>query len=138
MLLGVVSSDLGVPGVNGLEGCDALGANGVMNPIAGPEVTGCSPTAYPRFLTCTAGANEVAATANDLACIATLGTDGCRVLLECSSETYSLHEDRTDLDLEGVPAHRAVFERLRAARARADGAAPSAARALARVPRARG
>jgi hypothetical protein len=76
MHLGVVSSDLGLVGVTGIDKCLGLGDDGVMNDDPSPQVPGCD-QAYPRFLTYTAGIYTPEATANDLACIATLGTDGC-------------------------------------------------------------
>lgn len=74
--LGVVSSDMGLVGIQGIPGCDGLGDDGIMNNIPNPTLSGCQAT-YPRFLTYLAGVNDPAQTANDFGCIAALGTDGC-------------------------------------------------------------
>jgi hypothetical protein len=80
--VGVVSSDMGIPGVN-------FGANTNCLPDGGddgklqhtPRGTGCD-AMYPTFLSYTASTTGVASTnpvkfANDFACIASLGTGGC-------------------------------------------------------------
>jgi hypothetical protein len=78
--LGVVSSDLGLPGLEGqrIEGCIGLGDQGLLNNTASPEVTGCSQQTFaPPFLSYVDGTSSPEQTATDFACIATLGTDGC-------------------------------------------------------------
>lgn len=78
--LGVVSSDLGLPGLEGqrIEGCIGLGDEGMLNNAASPEVTGCSQQTFaPRFLSYVDGTSDPAQTATDFACLATLGIDGC-------------------------------------------------------------
>jgi len=75
--LGVVSSDLGLVGITGIDHCQGLGDDGVMDDVPGPDGVGCSSTGYPRFLTYNAGVDAPQQTANDLACIAALGTNGC-------------------------------------------------------------
>jgi len=72
--LGVVSSDLGLVGINDIDKCAGLGDDGVMQNE--PRMQGCM-ASYPRFLTYNAGLNTPAEVANDFACIAMLGTDGC-------------------------------------------------------------
>jgi hypothetical protein len=74
--LGVVSSDLGLVGVEGIESCMGLGDDGVMQNLPSPEVSGCQ-SEYPRFLSYAASTDDPATVANDFACIATLGTTGC-------------------------------------------------------------
>ncbi|MDD9932494.1 MAG: hypothetical protein OXT09_02760 [Myxococcales bacterium] len=74
--LGVVSSDMGLVGIQGIPGCENLGDDGIMNNVPNPALTGCQ-ASYPRFITYSAGVNDPAQTANDFACIATLGTEGC-------------------------------------------------------------
>jgi hypothetical protein len=72
--LAVVSSDLGTPGINTIPKCVGAGDDGVMqNAGHGP---GCS-ASYPRFLTYDAKVQQPDQTANDFACVAMLGTDGC-------------------------------------------------------------
>jgi len=74
--LGVVSSDMGLIGISGIDRCDGFGDDGVMRNTPSTEVDGCA-AQYPRFLSYQAAAGDPNAIANDLACIATLGTDGC-------------------------------------------------------------
>jgi hypothetical protein len=74
--LGVVSSDMGLVGIQGIDGCEGLGDDAIMQNTPSPEVAGCQ-ASYPRFLTFTAGVNDAMQTANDLACVASLGTAGC-------------------------------------------------------------
>jgi len=75
--LGVVSSDLGLVRITGIDKCMGLGDDGVMNDVASPSLTGCSPNGYPRFLTYAQGIQDPQQAATDLACIAVLGEDGC-------------------------------------------------------------
>jgi hypothetical protein len=74
--LGVVSSDMGLVGISGIDKCSGLGDDGIMNNVPGPDVMGCQPS-YPRFITHQEGVSDPETTANDLACISALGTDGC-------------------------------------------------------------
>ncbi|MDD9937403.1 MAG: hypothetical protein OXT09_27580, partial [Myxococcales bacterium] len=74
--LGVVSSDMGLVGIQGIPLCAGLGDDGIMNNVPDPTLTGCQ-ASYPRFITFTAGVNDPTQTANDFACIASLGTEGC-------------------------------------------------------------
>lgn len=74
--LGVVSSDMGLVGIQGIEKCNGLGQDGIMLNTPSAEVSGCQ-ASYPRFLTYTAGVHEPEQTATDFACIASLGTEGC-------------------------------------------------------------
>jgi hypothetical protein len=76
--LGVVSSDLGLPGVENIPGCSGLGDEGLLNNTASPETTGCSQQTYtPPFLSYVQGTSDIDQTATDFACLATLGTEGC-------------------------------------------------------------
>jgi hypothetical protein len=72
--LGVVSSDLGLVGISDIDKCQGLGDDGIMQNE--PRLASCS-SSYPRFLTYNAGLNTPSEVANDFACIAMLGTDGC-------------------------------------------------------------
>jgi len=72
--LGVVSTDLGLVGVDEIDKCSGLGDDGIMQNE--PRLQGCKAT-YPRFLTFEAGLGTPTEVASDLACIAELGTDGC-------------------------------------------------------------
>lgn len=72
--LGVVSTDLGVPGMD-VEKCDGLGDDGLLRstPV---EVSGCQ-SQYPSFLTYLPGVNDPMQAALDFGCMAALGTEGC-------------------------------------------------------------
>jgi hypothetical protein len=76
--LGVVSSDMGIPGVNFGANTNCLpdgGDDGKMQHT--PRGTGCDAT-YPTFLSYSLmGGTNQAKFANDFACIASLGTGGC-------------------------------------------------------------
>jgi hypothetical protein len=77
--LGVVSSDLGLPGINFFEGCMDSGDDGKLLGAANPMVLGCSSTTFtPPFLTYNAArGDDPNQLATDFSCIATLGTKGC-------------------------------------------------------------
>jgi hypothetical protein len=74
--LGVISTDMGLVGVPGVPNCEGFGDDGVLLHAAGPDVLGCAPS-YPPFLTFMTGQSDPDQLANDFACIATLGTEGC-------------------------------------------------------------
>lgn len=74
--LAVVSSDMGLLGVQGVPGCEGFGDDGIMKNEPGASMPGCQ-AGYPRFLTYLEGASDPARAAKDFACISTLGTDGC-------------------------------------------------------------
>jgi hypothetical protein len=74
--LGVVSSDMGLVGISGIDKCDGQGDDGMMLNMPSPDVAGCQ-ASYPRFLTYTAGVNDTGQTSTDFQCIASLGTEGC-------------------------------------------------------------
>ena len=77
--LGVVSTDMGLVDVDGVRGCIGLGDDGLLQHTPSPELMGCA-EAYPPFLIEAANLDAgtgAPQTANDLACIATLGTGGC-------------------------------------------------------------
>jgi hypothetical protein len=75
--VGVVSTDLGTSGVDGVDGCDADGGDdGRMQDT--PRALGCD-RAYPTFLSYFfQGGTSALKFANDLGCVARLGTGGCR------------------------------------------------------------
>ena len=84
--LGVVSSDLGAPGVLDIAGCSGTGDDGVLRNTAAADAVGCSETIYtPRFLSYVAGTDDPAQTATDLSCIAALGNDGCGFEMQLES-----------------------------------------------------
>ena len=77
--LGVVSSDLGLPGVQGIQGCAGTGDDGVLRSMSSPDITGCSTASFnPPFLSYSRdNGDDPRQLATDFACIATLGVDGC-------------------------------------------------------------
>jgi len=74
--LGVVSTDMGLSDVEGIPSCYGLGKDAVLQNVASQDVTACADE-YPRYLTYEAGVDDPDALANDFACIASLGTEGC-------------------------------------------------------------
>jgi hypothetical protein len=97
--LGVISTDMGMVGVQGIPGCEGLGDDGIMNNIPGASVAGCQAT-YPRFLTYVAGVHDPDQTANDLSCIAALGTDGCGFEQQLEATLKALWPS-VDVDVDG-------------------------------------
>jgi len=76
--LGVVSTDLGTPGVQSFfTGCDALGEQGALLTRAAPDSTCAAQTGGPAFLSFQSGVDDPERVAADFQCIAMLGTDGC-------------------------------------------------------------
>jgi len=74
--LGVVSSDMGLVGVEGVPSCvNGLGGNGRLKTAGSPDVGGCN-AMYPNYLSFTEG-GDPQQVANDFGCVATLGTGGC-------------------------------------------------------------
>jgi hypothetical protein len=67
---------MGLIGIDGIDQCAGHGDDGIMQNTPSLLVQGCQ-ASYPRFLSYTAGVNDPAQSANDFACIAQLGTDGC-------------------------------------------------------------
>jgi hypothetical protein len=76
--LGVVSSDLGTPGVQRFfAGCDALGEQGALLTRPAPDAACATQTGGPAFLSFRNGIDDPEQVAADFQCIAMLGTDGC-------------------------------------------------------------
>jgi hypothetical protein len=73
--LGVVSTDMGVVGIPGINGCEPNGGDdGILQHAGGSP--GCK-ASYPSFLTFELGTSTSDEVAKDFECIATLGTGGC-------------------------------------------------------------
>ncbi|MDH5672134.1 MAG: hypothetical protein OEZ06_08295 [Myxococcales bacterium] len=94
--LGVVSTDMGLQGIEGIPGCGGVGDDGILQHQAGPGTSGCA-TSYPTFLTYEAGIHEPQATADDFACIATLGTEGCGFEQQLEAGLKALTPSNSDL-----------------------------------------
>ena len=62
--LGVVNSDMGLPGVDGIQNCQGLGQDGILQNRPSVGGMGCQ-ASYPTFLTFKAGTNMPAQTATD-------------------------------------------------------------------------
>jgi len=87
--LGVVSSDMGLVGISGIDQCNGLGDDGVLQHAASPELPECTGT-FPSFLSYTAGTGDAAQTASDFACISALGTTGCGLEQQLESTLKAL------------------------------------------------
>jgi hypothetical protein len=76
--LGVVTSDMGLPGVQGIMNCGpGLGPNdGVLQGKPNAAVMGCQES-YPPFLSFKSGVGQPTQTAADFACVSVVGTGGC-------------------------------------------------------------
>ncbi len=102
--LGVLSSDMGLVGIDEIQNCQGLGDDGVLLNAPSPEVIGCQPS-YPRFLTYLADVNDPGQTAVDFACIAALGTDGCGFEQQLEAALKALWPS-VDIDPDtGQPRH---------------------------------
>jgi hypothetical protein len=74
--LGVVTSDMGLPGVSDVAGCKGTGLDGLLQHQPSAQGQGCQ-TSYEPFLSFKAGVNDPIQTAKDFACVALVGTGGC-------------------------------------------------------------
>jgi hypothetical protein len=74
--LGVVSTDMGLQGIDGILGCGGLGKDGVLQSAGDTELAGCEES-YPSFLSYDAETDSPTQVASDFGCIASLGTEGC-------------------------------------------------------------
>jgi hypothetical protein len=78
MHVGVVSTDMGIPGVELPPSCHADGGDdGRLQNAPHPEAGLTCDAAYPRFLDYQSSSSDAPKLAQDFACIATLGTGGC-------------------------------------------------------------
>jgi hypothetical protein len=73
--LGVVSSDMGLIGIDGIPGCEGLGDDGVLKHGNLPDDSACKGD-YPDFIAYETGADTVK-TGENFGCVATMGTEGC-------------------------------------------------------------
>ncbi len=111
--LAVVSSSLLLPGSVG-SGCDTKGDDGIFqhqsNPSGDATLVNCKPS-YPPFLQFRSGVDDPIATANDFACIATLGTAGCGFEHQLESGLKALWPS-VELDpktQQVLPGHQLMF-----------------------------
>jgi hypothetical protein len=95
---GVVSTDMGAPGIQGIMNCQELGDDGLLR--SGAPMAGCS-SSQPSFLRYQASDGGLDQLARDFSCLATLGTGGCgfeqpleaalKALWPSSDERVSFH-----------------------------------------------
>jgi hypothetical protein len=93
--LGVVSSDMGLVGVTGIEKCEGLGDDGILQDGSGQLEAGCDASG-PRFLTYRSADDDPAQVARDFGCIAALGTDGCGFEQQLEAGLKALWPSRDD------------------------------------------
>jgi hypothetical protein len=74
--VGVITSDMGLPGIVGINNCVGLGQDGILQNRPSAAVSACQ-SSYPIFLSYNAGDSDPAGLAKDFECIATVGTGGC-------------------------------------------------------------
>lgn len=117
--LAVVSTDLGVPGVEGVHGCEGLGDDGRMANVPDATLPGCSREPFQApFLSYQVGDAPPDDIAHELGCIASLGTDGCGYEQQLEAALKALWP-AVDIDPEtgsqwvdpesGVPGNRVTF-----------------------------
>ncbi|MDD9966831.1 MAG: hypothetical protein OXR73_11435 [Myxococcales bacterium] len=74
--LAVVSTDMGLPSVEGVKGCVGLGRDGVLVDTPSASLEACGGQSYPEsFLSFEADAGNTEDVAHELGCLASLGTD---------------------------------------------------------------
>jgi len=74
--LGVVSTDMGLVGVEGVPSCvNGLGGDGRLKTAGSPDVGGCN-AMYPNYLSFVENGNPMQI-ASDFQCVASVGTGGC-------------------------------------------------------------
>lgn len=99
--IGVVSSDMGTPGITSIVGCNASDEGALQNtPALG--VSGCA-ASYPRFLSYDASQVDPDQAATDFACIATLGTGGCGYEQQLESMLRAVTPSASDRRFLGDP-----------------------------------
>jgi hypothetical protein len=75
--LGVVTSDMGLPGVDGIVNCQGLGQDGIMQNHPAATFGSCQ-ASYPPFLSFNASlGSQPAQAAADFQCLTVVGTGGC-------------------------------------------------------------
>jgi hypothetical protein len=72
----VISSDMGLSGIEGIDQCEGRGDDGLLMPASRSRAPGC-PADLPAFVRYHGGESEVDQVARDFACLAAIGTDGC-------------------------------------------------------------
>jgi hypothetical protein len=75
--IGVVSTDMGLVGIEGIPNCVGAGDDGLLQHVpVDPGATGCD-SSYPEFLSYERSSDDLQQLESDIACVASLGTDGC-------------------------------------------------------------
>jgi hypothetical protein len=102
--LGVVSTDLGVPGATVTTCEEPLGDDGILLNTPNPDLTDCAGRGpFPRFLSYRAG-DDTDALASNFGCIAQLGTDGCGIEQQLEAPLKALWPT-TDIDMVTGDVH---------------------------------
>ena len=74
--LAVVSSDMGLLGVSEVKDCEGFGDDGLLLHTPSTDLDNCG-SSYPQFITVDGDSPDLEHAADDFACMATLGIDGC-------------------------------------------------------------
>jgi hypothetical protein len=100
----VVSTDMGIPGVELRPSCHADGGDDgrLLNRVSPDTGLTCADS-YPLFLTYQAGQSDPRQLAQDFACVATLGTGGCGFEQQLEAPLKAL-TPRVLLDEQGQPS----------------------------------
>jgi hypothetical protein len=107
---GVVSTDMGLPGISGIDKCEGVGADGLLVPASRTVAPGCS-VELPAFVGFEAEHSDLDQVASEFACMAQLGTNGCGFEQPLEATLKSLWpagDDRVDFLGPGVaraPGH---------------------------------
>lgn len=104
--IGVVSTDMGIPGVVQVPNCDADGGDDgrLLQASSGAA---CE-QAYPRFLSYRGDGSDATELADDVSCLASVGTNGCGVEQPLEAALKAL-TTRDSLDEAGDPISQSPF-----------------------------
>jgi hypothetical protein len=108
MHIGVVSTDMGLPGITGIANCSGLGQDGILRNQASSDQQDCS-ASYPHFLEFVADRDAPQAIAADFACIATLGTGGCGFEQPLEAALKALWPAHDPMPVPGTGKNRVIF-----------------------------
>ena len=96
--VGVVSSDMGLPGTRALASCAANGGDaGHLKHSGARALDPTCAAEYPRFLSYEAGHSDPAQLVHDVRCVAQIGTGGCSVEQPLEAALQALSVPNTEL-----------------------------------------
>jgi hypothetical protein len=108
--LGVITSDMGLIGIDDIKGCMGFGDDGLLQNTPSPRISGCTAMA-PKFVSFKA--NDPGSTptkaATDFGCIADVGTDGCGFEQQLESTLKALWPNTPPVSAGGTPPPPAIF-----------------------------